>query len=199
VKTLLLALAIAAASVSCSSGACGAHADCSSCATDPFCLWCPDSNSCEHLSSGCSNHVLNSSACGAPHPDGGSCPGGTTACGSVCCAAGQSCSNGACGYTTAQLYFYLCPSFNTGNCAASGFSLNSSCVSLGSFTRGTCYATGFNVTAGTTYAEAPCVSCPNNCGSPGSFTTPSVFSKATYYPGTYFYCTTSCTPPTTCP
>jgi hypothetical protein len=196
VKPILLALAmIAAASASCSSGICGTHSDCSSCATDPFCLWCPDSNSCEHLSSGCSNHVLSSSACGASGGrDGGGC---SIPCGSQCCSAGQTCSNGTCGYATAQLYFYICPNFDSG-CSTSAFSVNGSCVPFGPHTPGTCYATGHFVNPGTTYSEAACASCPNNCGAAISTTTPQVFTKPTYF-GAYWYCQTACTPPATCP
>src|SRR5579859_4410565 len=100
---------------------------------------------------------------------GGSCPMNYTECGSLCCAPGKICSSpGRCDYpyNTADLYVYLCPSFNTGNCKASYFSIDQTCTPIQGAQSGTCYNTGFKVAGGQTYGISSCTGCGMGCGNP---------------------------------
>jgi hypothetical protein len=132
---------------------------------------------------------------------GGGCPANYTLCGSLCCAPGKICTSpGRCDYPydTADLYVYLCPSFNTGNCRASYFSIDQTCTPLQNPMPGTCYNTGFRVAGGQSYGISSCTGCATGCGNPSSLTTPAGFTKPNYYSGMSFYCGTPCTPPPDC-
>jgi len=132
---------------------------------------------------------------------GGGCPAMYTACGSLCCAPGKICSApGRCDfpYDTADLYVYLCPSFNTGNCNATYFSIDQSCTPLHDPMPGTCYNTGFKVAGGQSYGISACTGCATGCGNPSSLTTPAGFTKPSYYSGMAFYCGTPCMAPPDC-
>jgi len=124
-----------------------------------------------------------------------------TDCDTLCCAPGKICSSpGHCDYPydTADLYVYLCPSFNSGTCKASYFSIDQSCTPLHDPQPGTCYNTGFKVAGGQTYGISSCTGCGMGCGNPSSLQTPPGFTKPNYYSGMYFYCGTPCTPPPDC-
>lgn len=128
-------------------------------------------------------------------------PCATQLCGGACCASGQICNGGTCQnpYQSAELVVYLCPDFATGNCTPNYFSLDQTCRPIPSFTRGSCYHTGFTLAPGRSYGIASCIGCPTGCGNPSAFTTPSAgFARPTYFSGTYFYCSTQCTPPADC-
>jgi hypothetical protein len=132
---------------------------------------------------------------------GSSCPANYTDCGSLCCAPGKTCSSpGHCDYPydSAELFVYLCPSFNTGNCKATYLSIDQACVPLHDPVPGTCYDTGFRVAGGQTYGIASCTGCATGCGNPGSLPTPKGFTKPNYYSGTSFYCGTPCEVPPDC-
>lgn len=126
------------------------------------------------------------------------CPSGAPRCNGVCCDQGATCSGNKCVYQTAQLYFYLCPSFNMG-CSATTLLVDNVCHPLAGPAAGTCYATGINVSGGQTYSIAMCSQCPSNCSNQVPFTTPATFATSTYYPGISFYCKTTCTAPGNCP
>ena len=129
------------------------------------------------------------------------CAGGA-ACGAVCCKSGEVCRAGACAppYTTASLYVYLCPDFLTG-CSTSAFTVGGGqCSPASSPQAGSCYLTGLQVMPSHTYPLASCQSCPSNCSTPTSFTTPAGgFAATTYFPGISYYCKTPCTAPEHCP
>jgi hypothetical protein len=142
-----------------------------------------------------------SGAGGSGTGTGGGCPANYTPCSGLCCAPGKVCTSpGRCDYPyeTADLYVYLCPSFNTGNCKASYFSIDQTCTPLRNPTPGTCYNTGFKVAGGQSYGISSCTGCAMGCGNPASLTTPAGFTKPNYYSGMSFYCGTPCTPPPEC-
>jgi hypothetical protein len=129
------------------------------------------------------------------------CATGYTECGSLCCAPGKVCTvPGRCDYpySTAALYVYLCPSFNTGSCQASFLSIDQSCTPLHDPAPGTCYNTGFEVAANQSYGISSCTACAMGCGNPSSLTTPPGFTKPNYYSGMAFYCGTPCAAPAEC-
>jgi hypothetical protein len=129
------------------------------------------------------------------------CPANYTDCGSLCCAPGKTCAApGRCEfpYDTAELYVYLCPSFNSGNCRATYLGIDQSCTPLRNPQPGTCYNTGFKVAGGQSYGVASCTGCAMGCGNPVSLNTPEGFTKPDYYSGMSFYCGTPCTVPPEC-
>jgi len=132
---------------------------------------------------------------------GSSCPPNYTECGNLCCAPGRTCASpGRCEYPydTADLWVYLCPSFNTGTCKAAYLSIDQSCTPLHDPMPGTCYNTGFRVAGGETYGIAACTGCAMGCGNPGSLRTPEGFTKPNYYSGISFFCGTPCEVPPEC-
>jgi hypothetical protein len=96
------------------------------------------------------------------------------------------------------LYVYLCPSFNTGNCRATYFSIDQTCTPLHDPMPGTCYNTGFRVAAGQSYGVAACTGCGMGCGNPVALQTPDGFTKPNYYSGMSFFCNTPCEVPPDC-
>ena len=129
------------------------------------------------------------------------CPPNYTDCSSICCAPGKVCAApGRCEfpYDTADLYVYLCPSFNTGNCRAEYLSIDQTCTPLRNPVPGTCYNTGFKVAGGQSYGVASCTGCATGCGNPVSLNTPEGFTKPSYYSGMSFFCGTPCTVPPDC-
>ncbi len=132
---------------------------------------------------------------------GSTCPMNYTECGNLCCAPGKVCSSpGRCDYPydSAELWVYLCPTFNTGNCKATYLSIDQTCVPLQNPVPGTCYNTGYKVAAHQTYGIASCTGCATGCGNPGSLQTPAGFTKPNYYSGISFYCGTPCEVPPDC-
>jgi hypothetical protein len=131
---------------------------------------------------------------------GSSCPSGYYLCQRMCCPTGTTCGASGCEYpySTAHLYVYLCPSFNTGNCKATFFALDQTCSPIESAQPGTCYDTKLEVAAGKTYGLASCTACGTNCGSPASVRTPPGFIEPKYYPGSTWFCGTPCEAPRDC-
>jgi hypothetical protein len=156
------------------------------------------------LSASCSSSDTGSSGGtggGTSTGPGSGCRANYTECGSLCCAPGKICSSpGQCDfpYNTADLYVYLCPSFNTGNCTAAYLSIDQTCTPLHNPMPGTCYNTGFKVAGGQSYGLSTCTGCAMGCGNPISLTTPEGFTKPNYYSGVSFHCNTPCTPPPEC-
>jgi hypothetical protein len=145
------------------------------------------------------NDGLSGAGGSSGEPSG--CAAQYTECGDLCCAPGKICTSpGRCAYpySTASLYVYLCPSFNTGNCSASYLSIDQSCTPLHDPVSGTCYNTGFEVAGGQSYGISSCTGCAMGCGNPGSITTPPGFTKPSYYSGMAFFCGTPCTAPPDC-
>jgi hypothetical protein len=138
---------------------------------------------------------------GSSTTTGSGCATNYSPCGSLCCAPGKLCSSpGHCDfpYNTAELYVYLCPSFNTGNCKAAYLGIDQSCTPLHDPQPGTCYDTGFKVAGGQSYGISACTGCSMGCGNPSSVTTPAGFTKPNYFSGMAFYCGTPCTAPPDC-
>jgi hypothetical protein len=131
---------------------------------------------------------------------GSRCVAGYTVCGEQCCAGGMRCEAGRCEYpySSAHLYVYLCPSFNTGTCRADFLSLEQTCTPVQGPQQGVCYDTGFELAADRSYALASCLECGKGCSSPGSFKTPPGFVSPHYYSGITLSCTEPCEAPPDC-